>query len=99
MSKTISRSVFLFILFLSAQMLAVQNETTPEVQRIRMACIGQIWKRNHLAQWVDPKVSDAYVGQYELAPNFVLTISKEGARVMAEATGQPKVEIFAEAEL
>ena len=26
---------------------------------------------------LDPKIYDAYVGQYELAPNFIITISKE----------------------
>lgn len=47
---------------------------------------------------VDPKIYDAYVGKYELTPNFILTISKEGGRLMAEATGQPPVELFPESE-
>jgi CubicO group peptidase (beta-lactamase class C family) len=47
---------------------------------------------------VDPKVYDAYVGRYELAPNFILTISKEGDRLMAQATGQPQFELFPESE-
>lgn len=47
---------------------------------------------------VDPKVYDAYVGRYEVTPGFILTISNEGGRLMAEATGQPKVELFPESE-
>lgn len=47
---------------------------------------------------VDPKILDAYVGKYQLAPNFVLTISKEGDQLMAQATGQPKLTLFAESE-
>lgn len=47
---------------------------------------------------VDPKIYDAYVGRYELAPNFVLTISKEGDRLMAQATGQPPFELFPSSE-
>lgn len=47
---------------------------------------------------VDPKVYDAYVGQYELAPTFILTVSKEGGRLMAQASGQPPVELFPESE-
>jgi CubicO group peptidase (beta-lactamase class C family) len=43
-------------------------------------------------------VYDAYVGEYELAPGFVLAITKEGEKLMAQATGQPKVEIFPESE-
>jgi D-alanyl-D-alanine carboxypeptidase len=47
---------------------------------------------------VDPKVYDAYVGQYPLAPTFILTITREGDRLMTQATGQPKFEIFPESE-
>jgi CubicO group peptidase (beta-lactamase class C family) len=47
---------------------------------------------------LDPAVYDAYAGQYELAPNFVLTVSREGGQIFAQATGQPKIEIFPESE-
>lgn len=47
---------------------------------------------------VDPKVLDAYVGKYQLAPNFALTISREGDQLMAQATGQPQLALFAESE-
>jgi len=43
---------------------------------------------------VDPNIYDAYVGQYELAPNFILTVTREGDRLMTQATGQQKIEIF-----
>lgn len=42
---------------------------------------------------VDPAVFDAYVGDYEIAPNFVLTITKEGDKLMGQATGQGKLEL------
>ena len=47
---------------------------------------------------VDPKIYDAYVGQYELAPNFIMTVSREGDRLMVQPTGQSKSEIFPESE-
>lgn len=47
---------------------------------------------------LDPKVYDAYVGQYELAPGLIFTISKEENRLMAQLTGQPKFELFPESE-
>lgn len=47
---------------------------------------------------VDPNLFDAYVGQYELAPGFILTITTEQNRLYAQATGQPQVELFAETE-
>ncbi|MCA1617995.1 MAG: serine hydrolase [Acidobacteria bacterium] len=47
---------------------------------------------------VDPKVYDAYVGEYELEPGFVLTITREGDRLMMQATGQGKAEAFPASE-
>jgi serine-type D-Ala-D-Ala carboxypeptidase/endopeptidase len=47
---------------------------------------------------VAPQVLEAYVGQYELTPGFVITISRDGDRLYAEATGQSKIEIFPESE-
>ena len=47
---------------------------------------------------VDPALYDAYVGEYELAPGFVLTVTREGDRLMTQATGQQKVEVFPSSE-
>jgi CubicO group peptidase (beta-lactamase class C family) len=47
---------------------------------------------------VDPKVYEAYVGAYELTPNFVITITSEDGKLMAQATGQPKFELFPTSE-
>ncbi|WP_313702957.1 serine hydrolase domain-containing protein [Massilia sp.] len=41
---------------------------------------------------------DTRVGRYELAPNVVLALSREGDRYFAQATGQAKLEIFARSE-
>ncbi|TXD70029.1 serine hydrolase [Aequorivita lipolytica] len=50
----------------------------------------------------DATVPDAvlasYVGKYELKPGFVLTITKEGNQMKAQATGQPAAEIFPKSE-
>ncbi len=40
------------------------------------------------------KLFAQFVGRYELAPNFVLTVTREGDRLYTQATGQPKFEIF-----
>jgi hypothetical protein len=48
---------------------------------------------------LDPKIYDLYVGQYQRAPNFTLTITKENDRLMAQASGQPKLELFPESEI
>ena len=43
---------------------------------------------------LDPKVFDQYVGRYQLGPNFVMTVSREGNRFITQATGQKPIEIF-----
>jgi ketosteroid isomerase-like protein len=48
---------------------------------------------------LDPKTYDEYVGQYELAPNFVLTVSREGDKLITQATGQPRLELLPESEI
>jgi CubicO group peptidase (beta-lactamase class C family) len=47
---------------------------------------------------VDPRVLDVYVGEYQLAPNFVLAITKEGQQLFLQATGQPRLRLHPEAE-
>jgi CubicO group peptidase (beta-lactamase class C family) len=42
---------------------------------------------------VDSSVYDAYVGDYEIAPSFILTITKEADKLMGQATGQRKLEL------
>lgn len=47
---------------------------------------------------VDSKLFDNYVGRYQLRPNFILIITREGDRLFGQATGQSKFELFAEGE-
>jgi CubicO group peptidase (beta-lactamase class C family) len=47
---------------------------------------------------VDAKVFDTYVGEYELAPNFIMRVFREGDKFMTQATGQGAFEILAESE-
>ena len=47
---------------------------------------------------VDSKLFDGYVGTYQLAPNFVFTITRDGAHLFAQLSGQPSVEIFPEGD-
>jgi len=50
----------------------------------------------HKAVPIDPKLLDGYVGAYQLAPDFILTFTKEDNRLFTQATGQPKFEVFPE---
>lgn len=43
---------------------------------------------------VAPSVYDQYVGHYQFTESLVMTISREGNRLLTRLTGQPPVEIF-----
>jgi len=47
---------------------------------------------------VSPEILQRYAGQYELHPGFIMTVTVEGGQLMTQATGQPKVPVFAESE-
>jgi CubicO group peptidase (beta-lactamase class C family) len=55
--------------------------------------------REHKEITLDPAIFDSYVGVYQLAPNFEIAITKEGASLFAQATAQPKYQIFPESEI
>jgi CubicO group peptidase (beta-lactamase class C family) len=43
---------------------------------------------------VDPEVYKTLAGEYQLAPNFIITITTENDKIYEQATGQQKFEIF-----
>jgi D-alanyl-D-alanine-carboxypeptidase/D-alanyl-D-alanine-endopeptidase len=54
--------------------------------------------KEHKAIQIDPKIFDAYVGEYQLAPGFGLVFSREGDKFFVQPTGQNKAEILPESE-
>ncbi len=53
----------------------------------------------HVEVEIDPEIFDQYVGDYQLSPELVLTITREGSRFFGQATNQPRIEIFASSEV
>ncbi len=64
--------------------IGLETEKTPPVEK------KAITLSNHILK--------PYVGKYELTPSFIITITATGNKIFAQATGQPKFEIFAESE-
>jgi CubicO group peptidase (beta-lactamase class C family) len=54
--------------------------------------------KEHTAVKIDSRIFDPYVGEYELAPDFIVTFRRKGDRFFARATGQDEAEVFAETE-
>jgi len=47
---------------------------------------------------LSPEVLQKYIGTYQLAPSFFIEITVEGNQIYAQATNQPRIELFAESE-
>jgi hypothetical protein len=47
---------------------------------------------------MDNSLFDQYVGEYELAPQYTVTVWREGSSYKAQATGQPVYDIFPESD-
>ncbi len=43
---------------------------------------------------VDEEILETYLGDYELMPNFILTVTRNGTQLITQATGQPPVPVF-----
>lgn len=74
------------------------GEFTPSIICDRMAEVF-LWPemkarpKYEIAQDIDFATYDDYVGQYDYR-SAIMTISRDGDKLMAELTGQPKLEIF-----
>jgi CubicO group peptidase (beta-lactamase class C family) len=62
--------------------------------------------KQHTEIPIDPKLLDSYTGRYQLTPNLIFEITRDGDRLFAQGFGQfngeaialPKFELFAEGE-
>jgi serine-type D-Ala-D-Ala carboxypeptidase/endopeptidase len=61
-----------------------------------LAKIGAPKQRVEVA--VDTKAFERYIGAYQLSPNVVLTMSREGDQMYTQLTGQPRFPVFPEGE-
>jgi len=48
---------------------------------------------------VNPKIYDAYIGTYQVSPDFSFIITRENGRLYAEVAGMGKSEIYPESEI
>src|SRR5688500_1306657 len=77
---------------------------------IGAACVSGLWilassvsqaaqtGQERKAVKLDPRIYNAYVGRYELNPEFIITVRSEASGLSIQASNQPKFELFAESE-
>ncbi len=86
--------------------LGEQRFDSKQVRVDTYARLGGTWRLVSMAvalspSWpepvaVDPKVYAEYAGTYRIAPGMLVKVTHEAGHLMAEVTGQPKVELFPE---
>ncbi len=82
----------------------LSNTSTEQVsvlgEKLIQAVVGQNPEPQVARQAVDvaPEILASYAGAYAIVPTFVLTVTHEGDALMVQATGQPKLRVFAESE-
>jgi len=47
---------------------------------------------------VSEEILETYLGKFELMPEFIITITREGSQLKAQATGQPIFDVFPKSE-
>ncbi len=52
----------------------------------------------HTEVVIDPRRLDDYLGRYQLAPAFAITVTREGNQLFVQATSQPRFPAYPEAE-
>jgi len=75
-----------------------QGGSTLHAPRIEGEAEAPAPRKEHHEIPLPPEVLDRFVGRYQLAPAFILAITREEFRLYVQATGQPRIEIFPEGE-
>ena len=69
----------------------------PTYDEMMMGFMDFVFEKPPIAK-VDPKIFDAYVGRYELTSNLGVTVTRDGERLIGQATNQPKLRLWPETE-
>lgn len=76
-----------------------QNFNAGKVAHVLSAIVfGEDYKLPQEAKTVSPEILQKYVGEYQLAPTFLIKVTLEEGNLMVEPSGQGKTQIFAESE-
>lgn len=74
------------------------HETSGEVKKKTRQILYDLPEEVKKEMAISADVLKQYVGEYELAPGFTITVTVENDKLFGQATGQDKFELFAEKE-
>ena len=74
--------------------LAIKNyKRSIELDPKNTSAIEALKRLESTAPVVDAKNLDRFIGRYEIAPDFILTITTDGGKIYGQATGQQRFEL------
>ena len=103
-----SRNIKVEVLDVYRDIASVRSECADFVDYLQLAksegqwkIVNVLWQFNIKERKVvvlDPKILALYVGEYELKPDFTITVTAEKDQLFLQATGQPRIAVFPSSE-
>ena len=103
-----TRNIKVDILDVYRDMATVRTECADYVDYLHLARSEGQWKivnvlwLNYVKErkevTLDPKILSSHVGEYELKPGFILTVTVEKDQLFTQATGQAKIPVYPSSE-
>jgi len=103
-----TRNIKVEILDVYRDIASVRTECADFVDYLQLAksegqwkIVNVLWQFNvkeRRAVALDPKILAAYAGEYELKPDFIITVTVEKDQLVLQATGQPKISAYPSSE-
>jgi hypothetical protein len=103
-----TRNIKVDILDVYRDIASVRTECADFIDYLQLArsegqwrIVNVLWQFNikeRKAVVLDPKILVAYVGEYELKPDFAITVTVEKDQLFLQATGQSRIAVFPSSE-
>ncbi len=103
-----TRNIKVDILDVYRDIASVRTECADFIDYLQLAksqgqwkIVNVLWQYNikeRQAVALDPRILAAYAGEYELKPDFIITVAVEKDQLFLQATGQPRIQAFPSSE-
>ncbi|MBZ5499758.1 MAG: nuclear transport factor 2 family protein [Acidobacteriia bacterium] len=103
-----TRNIKVDILDVYRDIASVRTECADFIDYLQLAksegqwkIVNVLWQYNvkeRKAVALEPKTLAAYAGEYELKPDFIITVTVEKDQLFLQATGQPRIQAFPSSE-
>ncbi len=103
-----TRNITVEIMDVNRDIATVKTECADFIDYLHLArsegqwrIVNVLWRFNvkeHKEVSVDPKILRSYVGEYQLRPDFILSVTEENGQLFAQAPMQQKLQVYPSSE-